>query len=271
LALFCFVALAGAMPALSLASRAPSAQTGRHSAERRALGAGSSANIVVTFAGSGAGGYRYRVPAAGAGLFAVSCPTPAVSYSEHDSYSWRFTFIVPAAGAVLDGPSRSLGGGLLSGSTSQCAGSATTVTSCSQQLGAPTPLDNDDLGYPAVSVTVTRSHLTIGVIGELVPSAPAASCANGGSYQPNPLAGFTQLQANVTIQRAALERDGHVSVPFTMADSGLFAGVALSGGCDALTCQPLSCQSAGAAPGGRGADCSYYEGYAGAVEVRVAK
>jgi len=56
-----------------------------------------------------------------------------------------------------------------------------------------------------------------------------------------------------------------------MADSGLFAGVALSGGCDALTCQPLSCQSAGAAPGGRGADCSYYEGYAGAVEVRVAK
>jgi hypothetical protein len=37
---------------------------------------------------------------------------------------------------------------------------------------------------------VTRSHLTIGVIGELVPSTPAASCANGGTYQPNPVAGF---------------------------------------------------------------------------------
>jgi hypothetical protein len=263
-------ALAGATPALSLASRPSAARAGLQRGDRRALGAGSSASIVVTFAGSGAGGYRYRVPTAGAGIYAVSCPTPAVSYSERDSYSWRFTFTVPATGGVLAGPSRSLGGGLLSGSTSQCAGSARTVTTCSRQLVAPTLLDGGDLDYPAVSVTVTRTHLTVGVIGELVPSAAVTSCTNGGTYQPGPVSGFAELQANVTIQRAALDRNGHASAPFTMAASGLFAGVALSGGCDGLTCQPLSCQSA-AAPAGPGAACSYYEGYAGTVEVRVVK
>lgn len=227
--------------------------------------------IVVTFAGSGAGGYRYRVPAPRVGLDTASCPTPALSYSERDSYSWRFTFVVPAGGAVLDGPSRSLGAGLLSGSTSQCAGSAMTVASCSLQLAAPTPLDSDDLDYPAVSVTVTRTHLTVGLIGELVPSARVASCADGASYQPNPVEGFTQLQANVTISRAALSRDGQISAPFTMADSGLFAGVALSRGCDGLTCQPQSCQDSALVPGAPGASCSYFEGYAGTVEIRVVK
>jgi hypothetical protein len=264
--------MAAATPASSVAKLVQRGTQGvpqRSDRDRSARGSASPGSIVVTFVGSGAGSYRYSVSPGASGLGDASCTNPAVSYSERDSYSWRFTFMVAHNGGVLAGPLASQGSGLLSATTSRCA-SASTAASCSLQLTAPTLADSDNLDYPDVSVTVTGSHITVAVIGELVLSPTATGCG-GGAYQPSPVVGFNQLQANVTVSRSALERSGHVSAPFTMAGSGLFAGVALSGACDGLTCQPQSCADVAASSGGTTAACSYNESYAGTVQVRVNK
>jgi len=242
----------------------------RSDRDRTAAGSASPGSIVVTFVGSGSGSYRYSVSPQGNSPGDASCTGPAVSYSERDSYSWRFAFVVAHGGGVLDGPLTSQGSGSLSASTAHCASALTGAASCGLQLTAPTPADNDDLDYPDASVTVTGSHVTVAVIGELVLGPTATGCG-AGAYQPSPVVGFNQLQANVTVSRSALERSGHVSAPFTMAGSGLFAGVPLSGACDGMTCQPQTCGDAAAGPGGTTAACSYDEAYAGTVEVRVNK
>jgi hypothetical protein len=267
------LAIAATTPATSVAKLVPRGAQGAPQRSDRDGPAGGSAppgSIVVTFVGSGSGSYRYSVSPGGNSLGEASCTNPAVSYSERDSYAWRFTFMVAHDGGVLAGPLASQGSGLLSATTAHCASALTGASSCSLQLTAPTPADSDDLDYPDVNVTVTGSHVTVAVIGELVPSPKAAGCG-GGAYQPSPVVGFNQLQANVTLSRSALERSGHVSAPFTMAGSGLFAGVALSGACDGLTCQPQTCEDPAASPGGSTAACSYDETYAGTVEVRVNK
>src|SRR4029077_21222218 len=62
----------------------------------RPWGTSSRGDLLVTFSGGGGGAYRFREPATG-GL-GLACRMPDTGYAETDSYSWSFSFIVPAGG-----------------------------------------------------------------------------------------------------------------------------------------------------------------------------
>lgn len=57
---------------------------------------------------------------------------------------------------------------------------------------------------------------------------------------------------------------------FTMAGSGLYAGVALAGSCSATGCDVKNCVDDGAA-GPAPSSCSFSAGYTGTIEVRVVR
>ena len=57
---------------------------------------------------------------------------------------------------------------------------------------------------------------------------------------------------------------------FTMAGSGLYKGVALSGGCNSASCAVNTCANGAGGSGGPSA-CSFSENYVGTIEVRVVR
>lgn len=228
-------------------------------------------DLVVTFSGSGGGGYRFHQPALGVG---GSCRVADTTYTEIDSYHWIYRFVVPPTGGSSDTPVWLTAGGELSSSEllAQCAGTAAVTSTCTQALRAPLPGNVGDLAYPGVSVGVDGRVLTVGAVGELIPASPQPTCSGLGVLIANPVQGFAQLQATVSIPRTLLASTGDVTRRFTMAGSGLYAGVALSGSCNASGCDTKTCTvTAVAGSGGGASSCSFDESYVGMIEVRVVK
>ena len=227
-------------------------------------------DLVVTFSGAGSGSYHFHQPAAGAGS---ACRVADTTYSETDSYHWIYRFVVPPTGGSSDTPVALSAEGQISSSEQllQCAANAAVSSTCTQALRAPALTNSTDLTYPGVTVGVAGRFVTVGALGELVPATPQPQCTGVGVLLPNPVEAFGQLQANVNIARTDLAASGDVTKRFTIAGSGLYAGVALSGSCDSASCNSATCTSA-ATPGAAGTStCGYEESYAGTIEVRVVK
>jgi hypothetical protein len=229
-------------------------------------------DLVVIFSGSGGGGYRFHEPADGAGS---DCNVADTTYAETDSYHWSYRFVVPPAGGSSDTPFALSGGGLLSASEQlmQCAGTAAVASTCTQALRAPLPADSGDLAYPGVTVGLDGRSVTVGAVGELILATPQPLCSGIGVLLPNPVQGFSQLQASVNIPRAALAATGDVTRRFTIDSAGLYAGVTLSASCDSSTCNTQDCADTDTAGNGDGGldSCSFNESYSGTIEVRVVK
>ncbi|MGA2757959.1 MAG: hypothetical protein ABSF58_11450 [Solirubrobacteraceae bacterium] len=227
-------------------------------------------DLVVTFSGAGSGSYHFHEPAAGAGS---ACKVADTTYSETDSYHWIYRFVVPPTGGISDTPVALTAEGQVSSSEQllQCAANAAVASTCTQALRAPALSNATDLTYPGVTVGVAGRYVTVGALGELVPATSQPQCSGIGVLLPNPVEAFGQLQANVSIARADLAASGDVTKRFTIAGSGLYAGVALSGSCNSSSCDPATCAST-STPGGAGAStCGFDESYTGTIEVRVVK
>jgi hypothetical protein len=223
--------------------------------------------LIVTFSGTGGGSYRFQHPD-GAG-----CRDAATSYSETDSYSWSYTFVVPPTGGRSGGPLALSGAGLLSATqqSDRCGGLAPVTSGCTQSLRPPEAADATDLDYPGIDVVESGRQITVGALGELVGADAQAACSDNASLLANPVPGYAELQASVTFPRAALARTGVYRAPFTMAGAGLYAGVALSGSCNSTSCDTGNCSADQPTASGPSASCSFSEGYSGTIVVRVAR
>ena len=225
-------------------------------------------DLLVVFSGTGGGGYRYHDPANGTG---ASCRTPDTSYAETDAYSWRDAFVVGPGGGTSGAPFMLAGGGQLAGTVQlgQCGASAASSATCTQALRPPpSSHPGGDLAYPGVTVVLSGRLVTIGALSELLRSTSPA-CTAAGTLEPNIVQGYTGLQASVSFPRALLLRTGDVRVPFSIGSSGLYAGVPLSGSCDATSCDTSNCSQDIPAGGGPPSACSFGETYSGTIEVRV--
>jgi hypothetical protein len=229
----------------------------------------SKGDLVVTFSGSGGGSYRYHEPAIGG--TGAGCSVADTTYTEVDSYRWRYRFVMPPGGGSSATPWSVSGGGQLSGSEQrlQCGGTAAVTSSCTQTLHVPLTSNSADLAYPGVIVGASGRLVTVGAIGELLPAAVPPVCSGVGPLIPNPVAGFSQLQASVSLPRSELDATGDVTRHFTMAGAGLYNGVALSGSCNSASCDVNNCSTAGGA--GAPNTCSFNESYTGTIEVRVVR
>ncbi len=227
-------------------------------------------DLVITFAGAGAGSYRFHGPSLGAGS---SCRVADTTYGATDAYHWSYRFVVPPTGGSSDTPIAPNAFGSLSAieQLQQCAGSAAVTSTCTQALRAPLASDSADLTYPGVTVGLNGRSLTVGAVGELVPATAQPLCSGVGVLLPDPVEAFGSLQASVTIPRAALAASGDVTRHFTIGGSSLYAGVALSGSCDATSCDTTTCMTSDAPGGGAPSSCSFDESYSGTIEVRVVR
>jgi hypothetical protein len=253
------IAVAAAVAApLSSASAARSRDT-------RSLPQG---DLIVIFSGSGGGSYRYHEPARGTGS---ACHAADTTYTEADNYRWYYRFVLPPGGGSSDSPVATSGGGTLQGTEqlAQCAGSAALTSTCTQTLQTPLAANAADLAYPGVVVGGSGRTVTVGAIGELVPAT--SQCSGLSIFAPNPIQGFSQLQASVTFDRAALQQSGDEVRHFTMAGSGLYDGVTLASSCNSATCDTSDCQVNGATAPGPPVSCNYSESYSGTIEIRVMK
>jgi hypothetical protein len=86
----------------------------------------------------------------------------------------------------------------------------------------------------------------------------------------NLVEGFPRLQASVGFSSALLASAGDAVRRFTMAGSGLYDGVALSGACDSASCSVNTC-SEGSGAAAVPSACSFNESYSGTIEVRVVR
>ena len=256
------IALTAAVAALPLSDA--------NAARSRSAGTLTKGDLVVIFSGAGGGSYRYHEPASGSGS---ACRSADTSYTENDNYRWYYRFVLPAGGGSSDSPAAVAGGGQISATEQllQCAGSAALTSSCTQALRTPPAASAQDLAFPSVVVGATGKLLTVGALGELIPASAQPSCTGVGVLAPNPVQGFSQLQAAVSIDRADLQSSGDVTRHFTMAGSGLYDGLALSGSCNSGGCDVSDCSDSGGAGSGPPTSCSFNEGYSGTIEVRVVK
>jgi hypothetical protein len=223
-------------------------------------------DLLVIFSGTGGGGYRYHAPAQGAG---ASCRSPDSTYSESDAYSWRDVFVVGPGGGTSDAPVTLTGAGQLSASAQlgACASDAASSGSCTQSLRPPSNHLGGGLAFPGVSVVLSGRLVTVGAVSELVRGAQ--SCSGQAQLAPNVVQGYDGLQASVSFPRSLLLRGGDWKAPFTMSGSGLYAGVSLSGSCNAIGCDTANCAQDQPASGGPPSSCSFGESYSGTIEVRV--
>ncbi len=251
-------AAAGAAPLGALAAR---------SGEPRALPKG---DLVVTFSGTGGGSYRYHQPALGGS--GSACRAADTTYTEIDTYHWSDRFVLPPGGGASDAPSPQAGGGQLSATEQllQCAGTAAVTSTCTQALRAPFSGSSADLAYPGVTVGASGRFVTAGAVGELVVATPQPTCSGLGVRVGNLVEGFSQLQASVSFPRALLASTGDAVRRFTMAGSGLYRGVTLSGACDSASCAVSTCTDGSGGVGAPSA-CSFNESYSGTIEVRVVR
>ena len=241
-----------------------------HAARRKAGPSFAKGDLIVIFSGVGGGSYRYHEPANAAG---AACRSADTSYSEADSYRWYYRFVLPPGGGSSDSPAALAGSGQISATEqlAQCAGSAALTSTCTQTLRAPAFASAGDLAYPGVVVGATGKLVTVGALGELVAASPQPTCTGVGVLEPNPVQGYSQLQAAVSIDRAELAASGDVTRHFTMARSGLYDGLALSGSCSSGGCDVSACADSGGTGNGPPTTCSFNEGYSGTIEVRVVR
>jgi hypothetical protein len=240
------------------------------SRDKHAAGLGQG-DLVVTFSGSGGGAYRFHEAAVGAGS---ACRAADSTYSETDTYHWRYRFVVSPTGGSSDTPSAAVASGQLSSNEQllQCGAAAAVTSSCAQTLAPPLPGNSADLAYPGVLVGLNARYVTVGAVGELIAATPQPTCTGVGVLLANPVEAFAQLQASVAIPRAALESSGDATRRFTIGGSGLYDGVALSGSCNSAGCDTKTCAAvAGAGGGGPANTCSFNESYSGTIEVRVVR
>lgn len=233
-------------------------------------GAAPYGDIEVTFSGSGGGAYRYHeAPVGGSG---ASCRSPGQGYAESDSYSWSFSFAVAPGGGATQAPIATSGSGLLSGAEQigACAGAPTQSGACQQLLGAPPPSDSGDVAYPGVSVVIAGREVTVGALAELVVEPAQPGCSGIATLIPNPVPGWSELQASVSFPRALLARPDGYTAPITMSGAGLWAGTPLSGACNSSACNGATCVADEPAGGSRTA-CSFDESYSGTIEIRVVR
>jgi len=250
--------------AAAVAAPLPSALAAR-SHDTRVLPKG---DLIVIFSGSGGGSYRYHQPQQGQG---GACRSADTNYSETDSYRWYYRFVLSPGGGSSDIPVAAAGGGQLQGSEqlSQCAGTAALTSTCTQALHTPSALNSADLAYPGVVLGGLGRTITVGAIGELIPSQ--IQCSGLSVFAPNPVQGFSQLQASVTVDRAALEQTGELTRHFTMAGSGLYDGVTLASSCNSTSCDASDCSLDASPAGGPPVSCSYGESYSGTIEIRLVR
>ena len=222
----------------------------------------------MTFSGTGGGSYRFHQPAVGGG--GSDCRVPETTYAEADTYRWSYRFVLPPGGGSSAAPSALAAGGQLSGTEQlqECAGAAAVTSTCTQALRAPLADNPADLAYPGVTVGTAGRFVTVGAVGELVRSTPP-DCTGFGVVIGNLVEGFPQLQASVGFPSALLASTGDVVRRFTMAGSGLYEGVALSGGCNSASCAVGTCTDGGGV--GAPSACSFNESYSGTIEVRVVR
>jgi len=241
-----------------------------HGVGRKNVGPIAKGDLIVIFSGAGGGSYRYHEPADGS---AGACHSPDSSYTEADNYRWYYRFVLPAGGGSSDTPAAVAGGGQISATEQllQCAGSAALTSTCIQTLRTPASASTQDLAYPGVVVGSTDKLVTVGALGELVPATAEPTCTGVGVLIPNPVAGFSQLQAAVSIDRSDLQSSGDVVRHFTMAGSGLYNGLALSGSCNSVGCDVQDCSDSGGTGSGPPTSCNFSEGYSGTIEVRIVK
>ena len=250
--------------AAAVAAPLPSAFAA-HARDTRSLPKG---DLIVIFSGSGGGSYRYHEPARGSGS---ACHSADTTYTESDDYRWYYRFVLSPAGGSSDSPVAAAGGGQLQGSEqlAQCAGSAALTSTCTQALQTPLASNTADLAYPGVVVGGSGRTITVGAIGELIPAQ--LQCTGLSVFAPNPIQGFSQLQASVSFDRAALQQSGNEVRHFTMAGSGLYDGVTLAASCNSTSCDTSDCSLDATPGGGPPVSCSYSEGYSGTIEIRVVK
>jgi len=241
----------------------------------QAAGAGvrvpaSRGSLLITFSGVGGGSYGFHHPADAAGR---SCEHAETTYDQTDSYSWSYTFVVPPGGGPSDAPLSLSGSGVLASieQTSRCGDAQGRVTSCTQSLRAPTSANLSDLAYPEVNVVASTRQITIGAFGELVRAGAQASCSGPGSFIPNLVRGYAEVQASTTFPRALLNRPAGYTATFSMGGPGLYAGTSLSGSCTGATCDPLDCTQDEPAGGSPLSSCSFGESYTGTIEVRAVR
>jgi hypothetical protein len=251
----------------AIAATAPLADA--NAAKRKVSRTLAKGDIVVIFSGSGGGSYRYHDPASGAGN---ACRSADTTYTEADSYRWYYRFVLPPGGGSSDTPAAVAGGGQVTATEqlAQCAGSAALTSTCTQALRTP-PSSSSDLAYPNIVLDAAGPLVTVGALGELIPTATQPVCSGVGVLTPNPVQGFSQLQAAVSIDRATLQATGDVTRHFTMAGSGLYKGIALSGSCNSGGCDTANCGDSGGAASGPPNSCTYSEGYSGTLEVRLVR
>jgi len=226
-------------------------------------------DMVVIFSGTGGGSYRYHQPPNGS---ANACRSADTTYNEADSYRWYYRFVLPPGGGSSDTPAAVSGGGLLTATEQlqQCAGSAALTSSCTQTLRTP-PSSSGDLAYPNIVLDVAGGSVTVGALGELIAVGSQPACTGVGVLAPNPVQGFSQLQAAVSIDRATLQASGDVSRHFTMAGSGLYKGIALSRSCNSGGCDTGDCSESGGASSGPPTSCNFNESYSGTIEVKLVR
>ena len=251
------VAVGAAPLASALAARSP---------ETRGLPKG---DLVVTFSGTGGGSYRFHQPAVGGG--GSACRVADATYTEADSYRWSYRFVLPPGGGSTDTPSTLAAAGQLSGTEQlvECVGAAPVTSTCTQALRGPVADNPADLAYPGVTVGAAGRFVTVEAVGELVRST-APDCTGFDVVVGNLVEGFPRLQASVGFSSALLASAGDAVRRFTMAGSGLYDGVALSGACDAASCSVNTC-SEGSGGAAVPSACSFNESYSGTIEVRVVR
>jgi hypothetical protein len=239
-------------------------------ARRKSAGTLAKGDLIVIFSGAGGGSYRYHEPADGSGS---ACRSADTSYTEADSYRWYYRFVLPPEGGSSDAPAAVAAGGQISATEQllQCAGAAALTSTCTQTLRTPPAASVQDLAFPSVVVGATGKLVTVGALGELIPASPQPSCTGVGVLTPNPVQGFSQLQAAVSIDRSDLQSSGDATRHFTMAGSGLYTGLALSDSCNSVGCDVSDCSDSGGAGSGPPTSCSFNEGYSGTIEVRVVR
>lgn len=186
-------ALASVVVTLAVAAGPSSAVAARQHAST-ALPKGA---IVVTFSGTGSGSYRFHQPA---GVTAGACRTPDTTYAETDAYHWSYRFVLPPTGGSNDTPTILAAGGLLGASTQTqaCGGAPALSGTCTEALRGPLATSSTDLAYPGVIVATAGRLITVGAVGELVAGSPP-TCSGVGTLSLNPIQGYSQLQASVSI------------------------------------------------------------------------
>jgi hypothetical protein len=252
----------------ALAATAPLADA--NGAKRKVSRTLAKGDIVVIFSGSGGGSYRYHDPASGSG---GACRSADTTYNEADNYRWYYRFVLPPGGGSSDTPAAVAGGGQVTATEQllQCAGSAALTSTCTQALRTPPQANGGDLAYPNIVLGAAGSLVTVGALGELIPTAAPPLCSGVGVLAPNPVQGYSELQAAVSIERSQLQATGDVTRHFTMAGSGLYDGIALSGSCNSGGCEVSNCGDSGGAGSGPPDSCNYNESYSGTIEVRLVR